>query len=288
MRQYKELLKTILTKGTGKSDRTGTGTLSIFGPQMTFNLEEGFPLITTKKVFFKGVVHELLWFLSGDTNIKYLVDNGVNIWNAWPYKIFKQSTEYNGETPKEFAAKIMSDKDFADKHGNLGHVYGKQWRDFNGVDQIKNLVRDLKYDAASRRLIISAWNPAEQDQMALPPCHCFVQFYVVENKLSCHLYQRSADMFLGVPFDIASYALLTMMLAQVSGLKPDKLICTFGDAHIYINHISQCSLQLSRDPRSLPRVELNPEIKDIFDFKYDDIRLIDYNPHPAIQAPIAV
>lgn len=264
MKQYLTVLKDIKETGDFKEDRTGTGTKSKFGLQMRFDLSKGFPLMTTKKMFWKGIVYELLWFLKGDTNIKFLTDNGVHIWDEW-----------------------------ADENGDLGFVYGKQWRswettDGRVVDQIANVVNLLKNNPDSRRIIVSAWNPGEIEQMALPPCHCLFQFYVVNGKLSCQLYQRSADMFLGVPFNIASYALLTMMLAQVCGLEPGEFIHTIGDAHIYINHLVQVDEQLSRDPRPLPRVWLNPAVKDIFDFTYEDIHLEDYNPWPAIKAPVAV
>ncbi len=288
MKQYLELIKTILEKGSKKEDRTGTGTISIFGYQMRFNLEEGFPLLTTKKVHLKSIIHELLWFISGSTNIKYLVDNDVRIWNEWPYEIYKKSNEFQNETLEEFASKIKADAEFAKKWGNLGPVYGKQWRDFEGVDQLTNLIHDIKTNPSSRRLIISAWNPKEVSKMALPPCHSFVQFYVNDGKLSCQLYQRSADVFLGVPFNIASYALFTMMIAQVCDLKPGDFVHTFGDAHIYLNHLDQVNLQLTRTPRALPRMIINPEVKSIFDFKYDDFKLEGYDPYPLIKGKVAV
>ena len=288
MKQYLELIKTILEKGSKKEDRTGTGTISIFGYQMRFNLEEGFPLLTTKKVHLKSIIHELLWFISGSTNIKYLVDNDVRIWNEWPYEIYKKSNEFQNETLEEFASKIKADAEFAKKWGNLGPVYGKQWRDFEGVDQLTNLIHDIKTNPSSRRLIISAWNPKEVSKMALPPCHSFVQFYVNNGKLSCQLYQRSADVFLGVPFNIASYALFTMMIAQVCDLKPGDFVHTFGDAHIYLNHLDQVNLQLTRTPRALPRMIINPEVKSIFDFKYDDFKLEGYDPYPLIKGKVAV
>ena len=288
MKQYLDLIKTILEKGSKKEDRTGTGTISIFGYQMRFNLEEGFPLLTTKKVHLKSIIHELLWFISGSTNIKYLVDNDVRIWNEWPYEIYKKSNEFQNETLEEFASKIKVDDEFAKKWGNLGPVYGKQWRDFEGVDQLTNLIHDIKTNPSSRRLIISAWNPKEVSKMALPPCHSFVQFYVNDGKLSCQLYQRSADVFLGVPFNIASYALFTMMIAQVCDLKPGDFVHTFGDAHIYLNHLDQVNLQLTRTPRALPRMIINPEVKSIFDFKYDDFKLEGYDPYPLIKGKVAV
>ncbi len=264
MKQYHDLMKYVLENGTKKSDRTGTGTQSVFGYQMRFNLEEGFPLLTTKKLHMRSIIHELLWFLKGDTNIKYLKENNVSIWDEW-----------------------------ADKDGNLGPVYGYQWRswptpDGRKVDQITNLINMIKKNPDSRRLIVSAWNVADVDKMALPPCHTMFQFYVGEGKLSCQLYQRSADIFLGVPFNIASYALLTMMVAQVCDLKPGDFVHTFGDAHLYSNHIEQAKLQLSRDFRPLPTMKLNQEIKDIFGFKFEDFTLENYNPHPSIKAPIAV
>jgi len=264
MRQYLDLLQHVLDQGTAKEDRTGTGTLSVFGYQMRFNLEEGFPLVTTKKLHLRSIIHELLWFLSGDTNIKYLRDNKVTIWDEW-----------------------------ADKDGNLGPVYGAQWRswktaDGRAIDQIKNLVEQIKQNPNSRRHIVNAWNVGEIDKMALPPCHTMFQFYVACGKLSCQLYQRSADVFLGVPFNIASYALLTLMIAQVTGLKPGEFVHTLGDAHLYSNHLDQTKLQLSRPPRPLPVIKLNAAVKDLFDFRYEDFILENYDPHPAIKAPIAV
>ena len=264
MSQYLDLMQHVLTHGTKKSDRTGTGTVSVFGYQMRFNLQDGFPLATTKKCHMKSIVHELLWFLQGDTNIRYLKENGVSIWDEW-----------------------------ADQYGNLGPVYGKQWRSWataNGrtVDQIADVVEQIKKNPDSRRLIVSAWNVGELDKMALAPCHAFFQFYVADGKLSCQLYQRSADIFLGVPFNIASYALLTLMMAQVCGLKPGGFVHTFGDAHLYLNHLEQTQLQLSREPRPLPTMRINSGVKDIFGFKYEDFTLEGYDPHPAIKAPVAV
>lgn len=264
MKQYLDLLKTILDKGTQKHDRTGTGTISYFGYQMRFNLQEGFPLVTTKKVHLKSIIYELLWFLNGDTNVKYLQDHGVRIWNEW-----------------------------ADANGDLGPVYGYQWRhwrtpDGREIDQIANLIEGLKKNPDSRRHIVSAWNPADVDNMALPPCHTMFQFYVVDGRLSCQLYQRSGDTFLGIPFNIASYALLTMMVAQVCGLKPGDFVHTIGDAHIYINHIEQVKLQLSRTPYPLPTMRINPEVKDIFSFKYEDFTLENYQCHPTIKGEISV
>jgi thymidylate synthase len=285
MLAYKQLVTTILNDGVLKGDRTGTGTISIFGHQMRFDLSEGFPLLTTKRLPLKAIVHELLWFLRGDTNIKYLKDNGVTIWDEW-----------------------------ADANGDLGPVYGKQWRSwpsfeqtgamtinhgenfgktlgvgFTGsIDQISNVVNMIKTNPNSRRLIVSAWNPAEVDQMALPPCHCLFQFYVANGKLSCQLYQRSADVFLGVPFNIASYALLTMMIAQVAGLEPGDFVHSFGDTHLYVNHLDQARTLLTREPRPLPFMKLNPDVKDIFSFRYEDFELVDYDPHPAIKAQVSV
>ncbi len=264
MKQYHDLLRHVLTHGTKKEDRTGTGTISTFGYQMRFDLAEGFPLVTSKKVHLKSIIHELLWFLRGETNIKYLVDNGVTIWNEW-----------------------------ADENGELGPVYGKQWRSWQGangdvIDQISNVIEEIKHNPNSRRLIVSAWNVGELDKMALAPCHSFFQFYVNDGKLSCQLYQRSADVFLGVPFNIASYALLTMMIAQVCDLEVGEFIHTFGDVHIYLNHLEQVNLQLSREPRPLPTMKIDPAIKYIFDFEYDDFILEGYDPHPAIKAPVAV
>ncbi|MGV3610318.1 MAG: thymidylate synthase [Fluviicola sp.] len=264
MKQYHDLLQHILDNGTFKGDRTGTGTLSTFGYQMRFNLEDGFPVLTTKKLHLRSIIHELLWFLQGDTNIKYLKDNNVSIWDEW-----------------------------ADENGNLGPVYGYQWRSWptpegGSIDQISNLIEQIKKNPNSRRLIVNAWNVAYVDNMALPPCHTMFQFYVAEGKLSCQLYQRSADTFLGVPFNIASYALLTMMIAQVCDLKPGEFIHTLGDAHLYSNHLDQAKLQLERDFRPLPTMKINPDIKDIFGFKYEDFELLNYDPHPTIKAPIAV
>jgi thymidylate synthase len=264
MKQYHELLQLILDKGAVKRDRTGTGTKSVFGHQMRFDLEEGFPLLTTKKLHVKSIIHELLWFLAGDTNVRYLQENGVRIWNEW-----------------------------ADADGNLGPVYGHQWRswptpDGGSIDQISDLIAQIRRNPDSRRLIVSAWNVADIGKMKLPPCHCLFQFYVAEGRLSCQLYQRSADVFLGVPFNIASYALLTLMVAQVTNLKPGEFIHTFGDVHLYLNHVEQALTQLTRQPRALPRMEINPAAKDIFGFRYDDFQLVGYDPHPHIAAPVAV
>lgn len=264
MKQYLDLCEHILKNGIKKDDRTGTGTISIFGYQMRFNLQDGFPLLTTKKVHLKSIIHELLWFISGDTNIKYLKDNGVSIWDEW-----------------------------ADENGDLGPVYGHQWRswptaDGNTIDQLSNVIDQIKNNPNSRRMIVSAWNVGEVEKMALPPCHCFYQFYVVNGTLSCMLYQRSADVFLGVPFNIASYALLTMMIAQTCGLKAGEFIHTFGDTHIYLNHIEQVKLQLSREPRALPKMNINPDVKSIFDFKYEDFTLTGYDPYPPIKGAVSV
>ncbi|HNS43452.1 MAG TPA: thymidylate synthase [Taishania sp.] len=264
MKQYHELLQHILDNGVKKEDRTGTGTISVFGHQSRYDLSQGFPVVTTKKVHLRSIIHELLWFLQGDTNIKYLKDNGVSIWDEW-----------------------------ADENGNLGPVYGHQWRSWPGkngetIDQISKLIEQIKKNPDSRRLIVSAWNVADVDNMALPPCHTLFQFYVAEGKLSCQLYQRSADTFLGVPFNIASYALLTMMIAQVCDLQPGDFVHTLGDAHLYSNHIEQAKLQLSRELRPLPTMKINPEVKDIFAFKFEDFELVNYDPHPHIKAEVAV
>ena len=288
MKQYLDLCRFVKENGKLKTDRTGTGTVSYFGYQARYDLEEGFPLLTTKKVHLKSIIHELLWFISGNTNIKYLVDNDVRIWNEWPYEAYKKSSEFKGEDLKEFALKVKEDAEFAAKWGELGPVYGKQWRDFGGVDQLENLINDLKNNSSSRRLIISAWNPPLIGQMALPPCHCFMQFYVNDGELSCQLYQRSADIFLGVPFNIASYSLFTMMLAQVCGLKAKWFVHTLGDAHIYTNHFEQIDLQLSREPKALPKMIINPNITSIYDFKYEDFELVGYDPHPLIKGVVAV
>jgi thymidylate synthase len=264
MRNYLDLMRHILEHGHRKSDRTGTGTLSVFGAQLRFDLSRGFPLVTTKKVHLKSIIHELLWFLRGDTNIKYLRDHGVTIWDEW-----------------------------ADEHGDLGPVYGYQWRSWpapggHHIDQIARVVKDIRATPDSRRLIVSAWNVADIERMALAPCHAFFQFYVAEGRLSCQLYQRSADFFLGVPFNIASYALLTLMVAQVCRLEPGDFVHTFGDAHLYLNHLEQAREQLSREPKALPRMQINPDVSDLFAFRYEDFSLVDYHPHPAIKAPVAV
>jgi thymidylate synthase len=264
MKQYLQLMQHVRDQGVVKQDRTGIGTLSVFGYQMRFDLAAGFPVLTTKKLHLRSIIHELLWFLMGDTNIRYLKQNGVSIWDEW-----------------------------ADEQGELGPIYGKQWRswptpDGRTIDQMSQLVEQIRCNPDSRRLIVSAWNPADVDKMALPPCHCLFQFYVAEGRLSCQLYQRSADIFLGVPFNIASYSLLTMMLAQVTRLQPGEFVHTFGDAHLYSNHLQQVALQLSREPRQLPTMRINPEVTDIFGFRFEDFELIGYDPHPHIKAPVAV
>ncbi|WP_368486107.1 thymidylate synthase [Spiroplasma sp. DGKH1] len=289
MKQYLTMAQFILDNGLAKQDRTNTGTISYFGYQMRFNLAEGFPLLTTKKVHFKSVVYELLWFIKGDTNIKYLVDHNVRIWNEWPYEKYTKTPDYQNETLAEFVEKIKTDNEFAQKYGDLGPVYGKQWRNFEGVDQLAKLIDNLKTNPYSRRHILSAWNPKEVDNMALPPCHTLVQFYVSQdNKLSCQLYQRSADVFLGVPFNIASYALLTYMIAQVCGFEVGDFVHSFGDCHIYQNHLTQINEQLTRTPRALPTLKLNPDVKSLFDFTYEDIVLENYDPYPAIKGLVAV
>ncbi|MCB0509004.1 MAG: thymidylate synthase [Bacteroidetes bacterium] len=293
MQQYQQFLQHILDNGTQKEDRTGTGTISVFGYQMRFDLNAGFPLVTTKKLHLKSIIHELLWFIAGDTNIQYLCKNSCNIWNDWPFTKYQKSEAYQGETMKEFAAKIANDDNFAKLHGELGPVYGHQWRHWpngNGgeIDQLASLIHQLKTNPDSRRHIISAWNVADIEQMTLPPCHSLFQFYVINGKLSCQLYQRSADAFLGVPFNIASYALFTMMIAQVCQLELGDFVHTFGDAHIYSNHIEQVQLQLSRTPFPLPKMNINPSINSIFDFTIDDFSLENYQAHPHIKGEVAV
>lgn len=290
MQQYLDLCRHVLEHGEKREDRTGTGTISTFGYQMRFDLTKGFPLLTTKKVFYRGIFEELLWFLSGNTNIKPLVDKKVGIWNEWPYDKYSKSPDFKGETLEEFIEKIRDDQEFADKYGNLGPVYGKQWRDFNGVDQISQLIDGIKNNPFSRRHLVVAYNPAEVKDMALPPCHSLFQFYVSADgkKLSCQLYQRSGDVFLGVPFNIASYSLLLAMVAQVCDLEPYEFVHTFGDVHIYLNHLDQINEQLSRTPRPLPKLVLNKDVKNIFDFKYEDIKIEDYVPYPAIKGAVSV
>lgn len=296
MKQYLDLLSTILEEGVVRGDRTGTGTKGVFGYQMRFNLAEGFPLLTTKKVFLKGVIHELLWFLRGDTNIKYLVDNGVHIWDSDAFRYYNELCVKHGVLPVDLdtflsAAGVESPIE-GYRFGDLNHVYGYQWRSWpkaNGevIDQIARVIETLKTNPTSRRMIVSAWNVADVEDMALPPCHTMFQFFVAEGKLSCQLYQRSADTFLGVPFNIASYALLTMMIAKECGLELGDFVHTLGDAHLYLNHLEQANEQLSREPRALPRMVLNPEVKSIFDYKYEDFTLEGYDPHPAIKAPLS-
>lgn len=292
MKQYLDFLRYILENGKRKGDRTNTGTISAFGYQMRFDLNAGFPLLTTKKVHLKSIIHELLWFISGDTNIRYLVQNGVRIWNEWPYEIYRKSADFKGQDIKEFIQKIIEDETFAAKWGDLGPVYGKQWRAFRGeeksVDQLQKIISEIKTNPDSRRLLVSSWNPAEIELMALPPCHTLYQFYVQDGKLSLLLYQRSADAFLGVPFNIASYALLTMMVAEVCGLEVGEFIHTFGDAHIYLNHLEQVNLQLRREPRTLPKMIIKRKVENIEDFRYEDFELLDYHPYPSIKAEVAV
>ncbi len=298
MKQYLDLLQKIMDEGVDKADRTGVGTKSVFGVQARFDLSEGFPLLTTKKMFLKGIIHELIWFVRGETNIKYLVDNGVGIWNEWPYQKYlvannlvekypKYTPEW-GDKLKEFVENIKNDEAFAKEWGELGPVYGKQWRNFGGVDQLMDVVSRIKTNPNDRRMIVSAWNPPEIPRMALPPCHLLFQFYVAQGKLSLQMYQRSCDTFLGVPFNIASYSLLLMMVSQVTGLVPGTFVHVYGDLHIYNNHFDQVKEQLSREPRKLPTMKLNPAVKNIEDFKYEDFTLEGYDPHPAIKAPIAV
>ena len=301
MQAYLDLLGHILEHGTVKSDRTGTGTRSVFGQQTRYDLREGFPLLTTKKIHWKSVVHELLWFIRGDTNIRYLVRNGVRIWNEWPFQHYLESTGQAGELPKhspgwrsamkDFTAEIAEDEAFAAQWGELGPVYGHQWRNFNGVDQLREVVHNIRRNPDSRRHIVTAWNPADIPEMAkagLPPCHTLFQFYVAEGRLSCQLYQRSADVFLGVPFNIASYALLTHLVARDCRLEVGDFVHTLGDAHLYSNHLEQAELQRGRSPRPLPRLRIDPVAPDMFSIGFGDIELLDYDPWPAIRAPIAV
>ncbi|MDR0739448.1 MAG: thymidylate synthase [Mycoplasmataceae bacterium] len=289
MKQYLELLQHILKNGESRHNRTRIDTISTFGYQNRYDISEYFPLLTTKKVFYKSVFHELIWFIRGDTNIKYLVDNNCNIWNEWPYELFKKTEDFTGETLKEFIDKIKSDSTFAKKHGNLGPVYGKQWRNFLGVDQLQNVIDQIKNNPNSRRLIVCAWNPTEVDKMALPPCHSLFQFYVDGNGgLSCELYQRSADAFLGVPFNIASYSLLVYIIAAMTGLKPKEFVHTFGDLHIYVNHLDQVNEQLRRIPGKLPKLKIKNIPKNIGEFTIEDFELIDYNPQGVIKAEVAV
>ncbi len=288
MKKYLNLCKDILENGNERNDRTGTGTISIFGTQTRYDLSNSIPLLTTKKVNFNSILHELLWFLKGDTNIRYLVKNNVNIWNDWPYEQFKKKKEFNGETIEEFILKIKESKEFSKKFGNLGPVYGKQWRNFNGVDQIKNIILQLKENPDSRRHIVSAWNPSEVKDMLLPPCHSLFQFYIEDGKLSTQLYQRSADVFLGVPFNIASYSILNMLIAHHLDLKNGEFIHTTGDTHIYVNHLKQIKEQLSRDVRELPTLKIKTKRENIWDYKFEDFELKNYNPHPPIKGKVAV
>lgn len=311
---YLQFLRDVLEKGEKKSDRTGTGTISLFGYQMRFPLNEGFPLLTTKRVSFKLIATELLWFIKGDTNIRYLLQYNNHIWDEWAFKKWVESDEYKGPDMTNFGlrsqqdeafnalyqaelasfnARVLADDEFAAKYGDLGNVYGKQWREWtttrgDAIDQLVDVINTIKKNPDSRRLIISAWNPEDVPNMALPPCHTLFQFYVQNGKLSCQLYQRSADIFLGVPFNIASYALLTHLIAHECGLEVGDFVHTFGDAHIYLNHLDQIKEQLSREPRALPKLELNKDIKSIFDFNYEDMKVVGYEPHPAIKAPVAV
>lgn len=296
MKQYLDLLRRIRTEGVVKGDRTGTGTMSVFGHQMRFDLEQGFPLLTTKKVFLKGVIHELLWFLRGDTNIRYLVENGVHIWDNDAYRYYGELCAEQGIEPLDrdaFLAKAGENSPLDGyRYGDLNHVYGYQWRnwprpDGGTIDQIRQVVGTIRRNPDSRRMLVSAWNVAEVEQMALPPCHVLFQFYVADGRLSCQLYQRSADTFLGVPFNIASYALLTMMTAQVCGLRPGEFVHSLGDTHLYLNHLEQADMQLAREPRPLPVMHLNPERRELFDFRYEDFTLEGYDPWPAIKAPMS-
>ena len=296
MKQYLELLSTIREHGVVRGDRTGTGTKGVFGYQMRFNLAEGFPLLTTKRVFMKGIIHELLWFLRGDTNIKYLVDNGVHIWDSDAFRYYNELCVKHGVLPVDLdtflAAAGVESPIEGYRFGDLNHVYGYQWRSWpkasgESIDQIQNVINTLKTNPTSRRMIVSAWNVADVEDMALPPCHTMFQFFVAEGKLSCQLYQRSADCFLGVPFNIASYALLTMMIAKECGLELGDFVHTLGDAHLYLNHLEQADEQLSREPRRLPKMRLNPDVKSIFDYRYEDFTLEDYDPHPVIKAPLS-
>lgn len=290
MKQYLDLIDYVLAHGESKMDRTKTGTTSTFGYQMRFDMRQGFPLLTTKKVHFKSVLVELLWFLKGDTNIKYLVDNNVRIWNEWPYKTYQSHPNYQQETFEEFVEKIKSDASFAKKHGDLGPVYGKQWRDFNGVDQLHKVIQAIKDKPDSRRHIISAWNPAEVDEMALPPCHTLMQFYVSQDntKLSLQLYQRSADVFLGVPFNIASYALLLLIVADVCDLQPKEFVHSFGDVHIYNDHLTQIHTQRSRTLKALPTVRILKHHQNIDEYELEDFELLNYEPHPHIKGKVSV
>lgn len=292
MKQYLDFLKHILEQGSNKHDRTNTGTISTFGYQMRFDLQKGFPLLTTKRVHLKSIIHELLWFIKGDTNIKYLVDRDVRIWNEWPFQKYQRSSDYQQESIDEFVLKIKNDDEFAQKWGDLGPVYGHQWRSFSSktreVDQLGKVIEEIKTNPHSRRLIVNSWQAADIDEMALPPCHLLFQFYVQNKQLSCQLYQRSADAFLGVPFNIASYALLTMMVAKVCGLEPKEFVHTIGDAHIYQDHLEQVALQLTREPRDLPKMIIKRDVRSIDDFGFEDFELLDYHPYPSIKGKVAV
>ncbi|MGD8744171.1 MAG: thymidylate synthase [Candidatus Woesebacteria bacterium] len=296
---YLDLLQDIIDNGQEeKKERTGTGTTKVFGRQLRFDLSRGFPLLTTKKMFLKGIIHELLWFIRGDSNIRYLVKRGVNIWNEWPFQKYLEEKNLEKKYPKysdkwkvkkkEFVEKIKKDKSFAEKYGDCGPFYGVQWRDFNGFDQLSWVIKEIKKNPSSRRLIVSAWNAPLVEKMALPPCHVMYQFQVSEEKLNTLMYQRSVDTFLGLPFNIASYALLTMMVAQVSGHKPGELVLALGDTHLYLNHVKQAKEQIKRKPHPLPKMKINPKINSIFRFKYDDFELVNYKHHPPIKAPISV
>lgn len=299
MLKYQKLLKDILENGIEEKDeRTGTGTLKVYGRMLRFNLSDGFPLLTTKKMFLKGIIHELLWFIKGDSNIRYLVKNGVNIWNEWPFENYLKKNGLVRKYPtysdawrqkmQEFVEKVKKDAKFAKKWGDCGPFYGVQWRNFNGVDQLSWVISEIKKNPASRRLIVNAWNAPEIPKMALPPCHVMYQFQVAKGKLNCMMYQRSVDTFLGLPFNIASYALLTMMVAQVTGYKPGELVMALADTHLYLNHLSQAREQIKRKPYKLPKIKINPNIKSIFKFKYSDFKLVNYKSHPPISAQISV
>ena len=290
MKSYLDLCRFVLDNGMYKEDRTGTGTISYFGYQLRCHLDDGFPLLTTKKVYYKAVLGELLWIISGSTNIKPLVEQNIRIWNEWPYDKYSKSKDFQGETIEEFVEKIKNDEEFALKYGDLGPVYGHQWRDFFGKDQLLELEKGLKENPFSRRHIICAWNPAQIDQMALPPCHAFVQFYVSGDgkKLSCQLYQRSADLFLGVPFNIASYATLLLMLCHACGYEPGDFVHTFGDVHIYKDHIEQIKTQLERTPRPLPKLVIKRKVESVVDFRYEDFEIVGYDPYPAIKGKVSV
>lgn len=299
MKIYLNLLQDIIDNGVKETnERTGTGTIKVYGRMLRFNLEDGFPLLTTKRMFTKGIIYELLWFIKGDSNIRYLVKNGINIWNEWPFQNYLKKNKLDRKYPtysdrwkekmQEFIEKIKNDEKFAKKWGDCGPFYGVQWRNFNGVDQLGWVIKEIKKNPSSRRLIVNAWNAPLVDRMALPPCHVVYQFQVSKNKLNCMMYQRSVDTFLGLPFNIASYALLAMMVAQVTGYKPGELVMVLADTHLYLNHISQAKKQIRRKPYQLPKMALNPKAKSIFRFKYDDFNLINYKHHPAIKAPISV